>query len=94
MWFSAKHYQVGKFESLEGYPFRLNRMEALKSLILSMILSEKSATFRDHALTQSRGPMSAAADDRPRRRVRLTSNVDKILPRVERDQYFKLGHYR
>jgi hypothetical protein len=36
----------------ERFPTRLNRKRSWFSLILRMILSEKSATFRDHALGQ------------------------------------------
>jgi len=38
--------------TLERFPTRLNRKRSWFSLILRMILSEKSATFRDHALGQ------------------------------------------
>ena len=36
--------------TLERFSIRLNRQRSRFSLILRMILSEKSATFRDHAL--------------------------------------------
>jgi hypothetical protein len=35
--------------ALKRFPVRLNQKRSRLSLILRMILSEKSATFRDHA---------------------------------------------
>jgi hypothetical protein len=45
------HDVVGDFDGVHGMPFLFNRRSNGWSAIgLSMILSEKSATFRDHAL--------------------------------------------